>query len=225
LFSQGNIMEPARDVTRWASSPGERPTAWLAAAAGGGAVALGLAVAGCWLSGHPRAAAFGTGPAYMKLNAAIAFIISGLALLLNSQARPNRLGPFLAALAGTLGLFSALETVLHVNLGIDLVLMSDPYTTQANFPGRMSIITACGFALFGIGSLAGFSTTGAFALTDGQALTVTGAVAGSQIGLTVTGALAVNGTINGGTVALSPTGAITEGTGGLVTATTLTRAT
>ena len=50
---------------------------------------------------------------------------------------------------------------------------------------------------------------------------MSGAVAGTQIGLTVTGALAVNSALNGGAVALTASGAITEATTGLITATTL----
>ncbi len=75
-----------------------------------------------------------------------------------------------------------------------------------------------------VGTLAGFTTIGPFALTDGQALTVTGPVnaGSSSLSLAVTGNLALNGGVAGGAVSLASTAAITEGAGGTLTAATLT---
>ena len=73
-----------------------------------------------------------------------------------------------------------------------------------------------------VGSLAGFATTGAFALTDGEALTVTGPVSAGPLSLAVTGNLALNGSVTGSAVSLVSSAAISEGPGGQLTAATLT---
>ncbi len=91
-------------------------------------------------------------------------------------------------------------------------------TLNGSSAGATSL-TAAGNA---IGTLAGFAATGAFALTDGQGLAVSGPVSASQVALTVTGNLAVNGPVAGGPVSLTATGALSEGAGGQVTATVLT---
>src|SRR5574337_658230 len=74
-----------------------------------------------------------------------------------------------------------------------------------------------------IGTLGSF-TAANFALTNAQALTVTGPInGGASTSLTTTaGDLAVNGAVNGTTATLTSAGAISEGAGGVITVTTLT---
>ena len=92
--------------------------------------------------------------------------------------------------------------------------------TTASLSGSAAS-AALGSATNAVGTLAGFTTTGAFALTDGQGLAVSGPLSASQLSLGVTGALGINGAVAAGPVSLVATGAITEGTGGVLTATTL----
>ncbi|MGB3269665.1 MAG: filamentous hemagglutinin N-terminal domain-containing protein, partial [Rhodanobacter sp.] len=74
-----------------------------------------------------------------------------------------------------------------------------------------------------IGTLGSF-TAANLALTNAQALTVTGPVDGgaSTMLATTAGDLAINGTVKGTTTTLTSGGAITEGASGLITAGTLT---
>ena len=91
--------------------------------------------------------------------------------------------------------------------------------TTASLSGGAATATF-GSATNAVGTLAGFTTTGAFALTDAQGLAVSG-LSASQISLAVTGALGIDGAVSAGPVSLAASGAITEGTGGAITATTL----
>ena len=73
-----------------------------------------------------------------------------------------------------------------------------------------------------IGTLGSFTAAG-FALTNAQALTVTGPVSGgtSTTLATTAGNLAINGAVSGTTTTLNSAADITEGSGGGITATTL----
>ncbi len=73
-----------------------------------------------------------------------------------------------------------------------------------------------------IGTVAGFSTNGAFSLTDGGALVVSGPLGASQIALVGSSGLTINGALSAGSVSLSTANALTEGAGGTIAATTLT---
>ena len=78
-----------------------------------------------------------------------------------------------------------------------------------------------------IGTLGSFTTgAGAFALTDGAALTQTGTLAGGSVTLidtsTSAAALALGGTTNAVTLALTVSGGVTESAGAVVNAQTLT---
>ena len=73
-----------------------------------------------------------------------------------------------------------------------------------------------------IGTLGSFTAAG-FALTNAQALTVDGPVAGgsSTMLATTAGNLAINGAVSGAQTTLNSAGAISEGSGGVITAATL----
>ncbi len=73
-----------------------------------------------------------------------------------------------------------------------------------------------------IATLAGFATTGDFALNDGESLTVSAPLDPNTVSLTVRGDLALNSSVTGTTVILDATGAITEGPGGGIFANALT---
>ena len=81
-------------------------------------------------------------------------------------------------------------------------------------------LTASGNA---VTALDGFTSNGGFSLTNGQALTVTGAVSdAASIALNVTGALALQAPLTGGAVTLDATGAITQTGAGAIGAGSLT---
>ena len=73
-----------------------------------------------------------------------------------------------------------------------------------------------------IGTLGSFTAAG-FALTNAQALTVDGPVAGGSSTMLATSAgnLAINGAVSGAQTTLNSAGAISEGSGGVITAATL----
>jgi PAS domain S-box-containing protein len=90
------------------------------------------------------------GLATMKFNTALAFALSGLALLKLKQPHLARaIGVFLTLL----GLFTVAEYLFNINLGIDNLINPDRVTPSTNFPGRMSIVTAFNFICIGIGLL------------------------------------------------------------------------
>ncbi|WEN14473.1 filamentous hemagglutinin N-terminal domain-containing protein [Rhodanobacter sp. AS-Z3] len=93
--------------------------------------------------------------------------------------------------------------------------------TATTLTGQSSGATALNGANH-IGTLGTFSAAN-FALTNAQALMVSGPISGgaSTALTTTTGDLSINGAVNGTKTKLSSAGAITEGTGGVITAATL----
>ncbi|WP_216851130.1 hypothetical protein, partial [Acidisphaera sp. L21] len=69
-----------------------------------------------------------------------------------------------------------------------------------------------------IGTLAGFTTTAGFALTNGQGLTVAGPLAAASAAFNVAGDLALTGTISAPSLSLVATGAVTQTAGSITTA-------
>jgi PAS domain S-box-containing protein len=89
--------------------------------------------------------------ASMKVNTAIAFLLSSASLRLRSDAAGRgRVGRGLAVVVAVIGFLSLTEYFTHTDLHIDQLLWHDKATPQANFPGRMSAITAFNFLLFGV---------------------------------------------------------------------------
>lgn len=81
----------------------------------------------------------------MKANSAIGFLLVGMALVRN----PHKDAVVYGLAVFLLGAVTIFEYVLNRNLGIDQLLLPDPWTAVA--PGRMSHLTATGLCLLGAG--------------------------------------------------------------------------
>jgi PAS domain S-box-containing protein len=128
---------------------------WYATAATVVVAAIGAATMVGWVFGISLLKTMLPGLVAMKVNSAIAFMLSGSALWLVRQA-PSRRARAAADLAGALvaliGLVTLLEYALGVPLGIDQLIFVEPigsYGTLA--PGRMALSTALSFVLVGSG--------------------------------------------------------------------------
>ena len=97
------------------------------------------------------------GLATMKVNAAITFILSGIALRLANTEKPARASRSImqacAALVALIGLLTLGEYAFGWNLGIDQLILKDLQTPPASFPGRMSVTTALNACLLGLAFL------------------------------------------------------------------------
>lgn len=113
------------------------------------AVAL-IVLAGRWWS-VPLLTTVLPGQHSMKANAAIAFALSGVSLLLSQDAAPwrSRLGQWLSLAVLAIGLATLAEYVWGLDLGIDH-LFDDPLSRRSGLqPGRMAELTALAFVLLG----------------------------------------------------------------------------
>lgn len=114
-------------------------------------VGAGLAVLAGWWWGVPLLTGVVPGLRTMKANAAIAFVLSGAALLLSQ--RPDRarrrVAQWLSWVVVALGAASLAEYVWSVDLGIDH-LFDDPDSPRMGMPaGRMAAHVALAFILLG----------------------------------------------------------------------------
>jgi len=95
--------------------------------------------------------------ATMKFNTALCFFLAGISLWLlkNEEGGANvkHTGQIFAGLVVFIGMATIGEYLFGWNLGIDQLVIKDLATLPSNFPGRMSGITAVGFALSGIALL------------------------------------------------------------------------
>ena len=88
------------------------------------------------------------GLATMKFNTALAFILSGVALL-SLQGSP-RITQLAASLIAAIGLLTITEHLFSWDLGIDQWLVPDHISPSGTvFPGRMSLVAAFSFCLVG----------------------------------------------------------------------------
>ncbi len=120
--------------------------------------ALGLAGLGGWIVDQPLLRELAGSYASMKANTAIGLMGAGLALFaFTALPRASRAGFALcyggAGLAGILGLLTLIQHLARVDLGIDQLIVSDPWTTADLHPGRMPRAAAAGLLLFGLASL------------------------------------------------------------------------
>ncbi|MEZ4238979.1 MAG: ATP-binding protein [Myxococcota bacterium] len=92
--------------------------------------------------------------ASMKVNTALGVACLGAALLAAAAPRWRRAAPAFAVAALALAGTSLLEEATGLDLGIDQVLLTDPYTHSDAAPGRMSIATAIALALLALSLLA-----------------------------------------------------------------------
>ncbi len=126
----------------------------IAVAAGGLCSLLGALVIAGWLLGIPALTRLRPALTPMMFNAALGFLVCGLALATAARRCHGwrwtvRMAGFLISL---LGLLTLVEYLFAVNLLIDTALFSGPYPAQV-FPGRMSPNAALALTLSGAGLL------------------------------------------------------------------------
>jgi signal transduction histidine kinase len=119
-------------------------------------IILGAAVLAGWALGTPVLRGIGdTSP--MMPSTALCFVLSGLALLLqtrNAQRWAIRTSSVLCVIVLLVAAVTALEHVLDRNLGLDLLLFHDQVLAASRgLPGRMAINTAAAFVFVAIGIL------------------------------------------------------------------------
>ena len=128
-----------------------------ASRAAGIAVALtGAAVLVGWIFDIAALKSISSHLATMKVNTAVCFILSGVALaLLSTDAKGVHAATVLLAAAPALiGAASLAEDVLGRNFGLDELLVRDPDTAAPGRPGRMAPATAINFMVLGASLLA-----------------------------------------------------------------------
>jgi signal transduction histidine kinase len=119
-------------------------------------IILGAAVLAGWALGTPALRGIGdTSP--MMPSTALCFVLSGLALLLqtrNAQRWAILTSSVLCVIVLLVAAVTALEHVLDRNLGLDLLLFHDQVLAASRgLPGRMAINTAAAFVFVAIGIL------------------------------------------------------------------------
>jgi signal transduction histidine kinase len=119
-------------------------------------VAVGFLVLFGWIFDLRAVISISPGLATMKVNTAIAFLLSGIALWSANPLRGVKGGKaFLrisracAILVAVIGLLTLCEFLFGWEPGIDNLIVRDRHTVHTPHPGRMSPFTALGFLLFG----------------------------------------------------------------------------
>ena len=144
------------ESTSLLSAPGCRRLVWLAAAV---VMAISVLALAGWAEQSWCLTAFLPGRAPMRPNAAVGFILSGLALVLVSAeaSRPEfsrgcaRAARICAGLAGLLGLFTMLEAAYEWDPGLDRLLFPTALASlPMAHPGRLPPAVALGFLLLGL---------------------------------------------------------------------------
>jgi signal transduction histidine kinase len=125
-----------------------RCTAILAASLGG------IAIIG-WYTGNTLLTETFLGRPSMKANTAFGPMLGAFTLWIPFGPQLfDRVASRLISIAIILlGVLTLLEYLLQINLGIDQLIISDTHTDADGFLGRMSVITAVCFVLFGAGRL------------------------------------------------------------------------
>ena len=120
-------------------------------------VVTGLAVLAGWVFDIPLLKSILPGTASMKFNTALGILFSGVSLWLlrEEEEKPGRklIEQILAVVIILIGSLSMSEYLFEWDLGIDQLFVKDVITSPANFPGRMSQVTAICFVLTGFGFL------------------------------------------------------------------------
>ncbi|MBM3749252.1 MAG: hypothetical protein FJW34_26130, partial [Acidobacteria bacterium] len=122
---------------------------WLAAGAGAATAGLGLAVLAGWATGNLRLIHGAPGLPAMPPVSALAFLLSGVALLA-ATLRWNRVALVVGLLVAAGGAVSLVEWSLGVEFGVDLTL-ARRLAAEIPFPDRMPPNAALCFLLTGIG--------------------------------------------------------------------------
>ncbi|MBF0516164.1 MAG: PAS domain S-box protein, partial [Nitrospirae bacterium] len=117
-------------------------------------VVCGVLVIVGWIGGFHALRILFISPVAMKINTALAFVLTGLSLWLIQDNRVTSSRRFisksLALAAALMGFMTLLEFLLNLDIGIDQALIYDiPNAPLTSNPGRMSPITAVEFVLIG----------------------------------------------------------------------------
>ena len=124
--------------------------------AGGMVFAIGALVLIGWAVDASFLKSLRPGFVSMKANTALAFALSGLALLVRHRAgvaSPRPMASLLPAAVAVVGGLTLLEYLLGVDLGIDELLFPDRAAVATSSPGRMAPQSAMGFLLMGTAML------------------------------------------------------------------------
>jgi PAS domain S-box-containing protein len=118
------------------------------------AIAAGTTVIIGWIVDLPLLKSLHPGLVSMKANTALAFVITGISLLLLSSHEEDRqkvIARFLASIVFLVGLLTILQYAFTWDAGIDQLLFHEPQGTIGTYsPGRMALNTAISFCLLGI---------------------------------------------------------------------------
>jgi len=113
-------------------------------------IAIGVAVLVGWATDLEVLKCVVPGLIAMKPNAALGFVLAGVALGRLREGRRSRAAIGLAAAAAAIGALTLVEYASGIDLGIDQVLAHEPAgMTGALVPGRMHPTTALDFTLLG----------------------------------------------------------------------------
>ncbi len=133
----------------------KRPFQRLARTAAAAAMLASLCALAGWLFHVPALTNLWPGLPQMKANTALAILLSSASLALQLRTSASHTGLVAARVAAAgaalLGLAALAETGFGVDLGIDQLLVADPWTDSAFAPGRMAPATAFGIASLGLG--------------------------------------------------------------------------
>ena len=110
-------------------------------------VALGLTVLVGWFSRTPALVQLLPQLPPMTRNAAVCFVLCGLALLMVALRSPRWLVVVCAGIVSVVSILTLVEYVFHVNSGIDELLGPSYIAVNLSNPGRMAPISALCFAL------------------------------------------------------------------------------
>jgi len=130
------------------------PLASFPRAAGATVIVVGCLVLVGWALGIPALQSVVPGLVTMKANAALAFVLAGVALWVLGAEQAHhplrRLGHACAGTAALIGGFTLVEYLFAWNVGLDQLLFTEPPGAVGTFaPGRMAPTTALNFLLLG----------------------------------------------------------------------------
>ncbi len=143
-MSGGSVVATGHDMQLHGAVVPDSRVLSVATAAGWILAVLALLVLAGWIFHVPALMSVMPGLASMKPMTAIAFLLTGLALI----RRDHRDSPFYALAVLTVGAVALIEYLSNSNFGIDQLLFRDPYSTI--YPGRMSQMTSVGFLIIGL---------------------------------------------------------------------------
>lgn len=119
--------------------------------AGIAGVSIGAGVMGIWIFDTAYLQNIFLDLASMKFNTAVSFLLCSISLIVvrNKNKKNVLFINFLVSTILFIGIASIIGYIINIDIFLDELFITDPYTDIANFPGRMSIGSAIAFCLFG----------------------------------------------------------------------------